>query len=75
MNLKAHTIFVTTLLMCLLSSCTAEQIYRDVQQSHVRECRQLPLPQQSHCLSLNDVSWQEYQRERERNQRLADSNF
>jgi hypothetical protein len=53
------------LLTGLLTSCTAEQVYNNFQQDHQRHCLLLPIWQQEHCLSLNDVPYHEYQRERE----------
>ena len=49
----------------LLTSCTAGQVYQNIQQDHQRQCRHLPIWQQDHCLSLNDTPWEEYARERE----------
>ena len=48
----------------LLSACTAEQAYKDLQENHRRQCLQLPVWQQSHCLSRQDTSWEDYTRER-----------
>ncbi|MBT8147572.1 MAG: hypothetical protein KJN90_12015 [Gammaproteobacteria bacterium] len=49
--------------LAFLYSCTAEQIYTNVQDDHIRQCRLLPVWQQEHCLSLNDTSWEDYVRE------------
>ncbi len=57
------------------SACTAEDIYRNVQQNHQRECYQLPVPQQAHCLSLNATSWEEYQLQRRQLESQGDPTF
>jgi len=56
---------LTALTLVLLCSCTAEQIYTNIQDDHVRQCRLLPVWQQEHCLSLNDTAWEDYVRERQ----------
>jgi|GEM_PF-2354565 len=58
-------VIYTLMTLALLHSCTAEQIYTNIQDDHVRQCRLLPVWQQEHCLSLNDTSWEEYVRERQ----------
>ena len=47
----------------LLASCTAEQVYNNIQQDHQRQCLQLPIWQQAHCQALNDTPFIDYQRD------------
>ena len=54
MNANLQYLFASIFVDDALTSCTAEQIYTNVQQDHQRQCRLLPVWQQEHCLSLND---------------------
>jgi len=57
--------YYSLFILLQMTSCTAEQVYKNVQEDHQRQCRLLPVWQQEHCLSLNDTAWEDYVRERE----------
>lgn len=60
-------LFCITLLVFFLSSCSQEGFYFSQQQNLKQECERLSSPQYEQCLSdLDDRSYEEYRRERER---------
>ena len=49
----------------LLMSCSNRQIYTAIQENRRLECSKLPQGQYEKCISEYDISYDEYERERE----------
>ncbi|QDP01296.1 hypothetical protein FNC98_08080 [Thalassotalea sp. PS06] len=48
-----------------LSSCSAQQVYKGVQASHVNHCYLYPYEQAQECLEDVNMPYDEYERRRE----------
>ena len=61
-------VVLSVLSIIAISSCTNKQIYEAVQPKYDEaECSKLPRPQYEECLERETMSFEEYEREREKN--------
>ncbi len=48
-----------------LQGCTGEQLYNAIRDNRIQNCENLPVPQQDHCRSLYETTYEEYARDLE----------
>ncbi len=47
------------------AGCTSEQLYNAIRDNRIQNCENLPIPQQEHCRSLYETTYEEYSRDLE----------
>lgn len=53
------------ILIAIASACAAcsnKALYENIQQNQLRACENLPVPQQAHCKSQYDTTYEDYRR-------------
>lgn len=65
------TLVAICLLLCL-TACSNKAVYQDLQRNKRNECLQLPPAEYDKCMRPMDISYEEY--ERQRQQVLKDKN-
>ena len=45
------------------AGCTSEQLYNAIRDNRIQDCENLPIPQQEHCRSLYQTTYEEYARD------------
>ncbi len=52
-------------LLLATANCTSEQFYNAIRDNRIQDCENLPIPQQDHCRSLYQTTYEEYARDLE----------
>ena len=60
-----RNIILAFALLFATASCTSEQIYNAIRDNRIQDCENIPIPQQDHCRSLYETSYEEYARDLE----------
>lgn len=56
---------LTIALVVLLVGCTNQQYYEGIQVNRRNECLKLPIPQREECFARYNMSYDQYERERQ----------
>lgn len=51
------------ILLLAMAGCTSEQLYNAIRDNRIQDCENLPIPQQDHCRSLYQTTYEEYARD------------
>lgn len=49
-------------LLLAMAGCTSEQLYNAIRDNRIQDCENLPIPQQEHCRSQYQTTYEEYAR-------------
>lgn len=50
-------------LLLATANCISEQLYNAIRDNRIQDCENLPIPQQDHCRSLYQTTYEEYARD------------
>lgn len=50
-------------LLLAMAGCTSEQLCNAIRDNRIQDCENLPVPQQDHCRSLYQTTYEEYARD------------
>lgn len=50
-------------LLLAMAGCTSEQLYNAIRDNRIQDCENLPIPQQEHCRSQYQTTYEEYARD------------
>lgn len=61
-----RTIILAFAMLPAMASCTSEQLYNAIRDNRIQDCENLPIPQQEHCRSLYQTTYEDYSRDLEK---------
>ena len=50
-------------LLLAMAGCASEQLYNAIRYNRIQDCENIPIPQQDHCRSLYQTTYEEYARD------------
>lgn len=61
-----RAVLPAVILLLAMAGCTSEQLYNAIRDNRIQDCENLPIPQQEHCRSLYQTTYEEYARDLEK---------